>query len=220
MNLFVPKRNEILSVISGLATKSISETPKILDIGSGSGDVTADILKFKPHSSAYLMDISDEMIRLSQDRFRENPNIHIIKHNLNEDILDATSEREFDLVVSCFALHHIAFENRVRLYRSIREILKPDGLFINGDMFKCESPVIDQWEFDTWIKWIICRIRDQQGIETSFDEVKNTQLEISRITDDKPGTIWDMQNDMRQAGFQYIDCLCKYQKFAVLVAVK
>jgi tRNA (cmo5U34)-methyltransferase len=220
VNLFVPKRNEMLSIISRLATRHVSENPKILDIGSGYGDVTADILKLKPHSYAYLMDISDEMNRLSQERFQKNPDIHIIKHNLHEDILGATSEREFDSVVSCLALHHIAFEKRVGLYRSIREILKPDGVFINSDLFKCESPVINQWEFDTWIEWITCRIRDQQGIETSFDEVKNTQLEISRRTDDKPGTIWDMQNDMREAGFHSVDCVWKYQNFAILVAVK
>ena len=133
VNLFVPKRNEMLSIISRLATTYASENPKILDIGSGYGDVTADILKLKPLSHAYLMDFSDEMIRLSHDRFHENPNIHIIKHNLSEDILGTTSEREFDSVVSCFAIHHIAFEKRVELYRSIREILKPDGLFINSD---------------------------------------------------------------------------------------
>jgi tRNA (cmo5U34)-methyltransferase len=190
VNLFVPKRNEMLSIISRLATRHVSENPKILDN------------------------------RLSQERFQKNPDIHIIKHNLHEDILGATSEREFDSVVSCLALHHIAFEKRVGLYRSIREILKPDGVFINSDLFKCESPVINQWEFDTWIEWITCRIRDQQGIETSFDEVKNTQLEISRRTDDKPGTIWDMQNDMREAGFHSVDCVWKYQNFAILVAVK
>jgi ubiquinone/menaquinone biosynthesis C-methylase UbiE len=220
VNLFVPERDEILSVIAGLATDQVPENPKILDLGCGYGDVTAEVIKQKPLSSAYLMDISDDMIRLSQDRFRKNPDIHIIKHNLNEDLLGATPERGFDSVVSCFALHHIAFEKRVGLYRSIREILKPGGLFINGDMFKSESPVIDELEFDSWIEGIVCRTRDQQGTEPSFDEVKNTQLEICRIMDDKPGTVWDMQNDMREAGFPTVDCVWKYQKFAILVAVK
>lgn len=220
VNLFVPKRNEMLSVISRLATEHVPENPKILDIGSGYGDVTAGILKIKLHSSAYLMDISDEMNRLSHERFQNNPDIHIIKHNLNEDILGATPEREFDAVVSCLALHHIAYENRVRLYHSIKKILKPGSVFINSDLFKCESPVIDQWEYDAWIEGITGRIRDQQGIEPSFDEIKNTQLEISRRTEDKPGTIWEMQNDMREAGFKSVDCLWKYLNFAILVAVK
>jgi tRNA (cmo5U34)-methyltransferase len=220
VNLFVPERRELLSLIAGLATEYAPENPKILDIGSGYGDVTAEIIRRRPRSSAWLMDISDTMIRLSRDRFSKNPGIRSIRHNLNEDILGATPERGFDSVVSCLALHHITFEKRVGLYRSIREILKPGGLFINGDQFRCESPVINQWEFNSWIKGIACRIHNDRGTEPSFDEVKNTQLEICRIMGDKPGTIWDMQNDLREAGFLSVDCVWKCQNFAVLVAVK
>jgi len=43
----------MLSVISKLATTYTSENPKILDIGSGYGDVTADILTLKPNSHAF-----------------------------------------------------------------------------------------------------------------------------------------------------------------------
>ncbi|MGA2914176.1 MAG: class I SAM-dependent methyltransferase [Methanoregula sp.] len=164
----------MLSVISKLAITYTSENPKMLDIGSGYGDVTADILTLKPNSHAFLMDFSDKMIRLSHDRFDKNPNVHIIKHILNEDILGAISERKFNSVVSCFALHHIEFEKRVGLYSSIREILKTDGLFVNGDLFKCES-VIDQWEFDTRIESILCRMHNQMGIEKSFDEFKKPE---------------------------------------------
>ena len=220
MNLFVPKRNEILSIISKLATVYISEEPKILDLGCGYGDVTAGILELKPNSYAYLIDFSDEMIRLCRDRFEKNPNVHIIKHNLNEDILAATSERKFDSVVSCFALHHIAFEKRVGLYSSIREILKTDGLFINRDLFRCESPDINQWEFDTRVESILCRMRDKMGIVKSFDEFRKTRIEHEKRMDDKPGTIWEMQNDMRRAGFRYVDCLWKSRSCAILVAVK
>jgi tRNA (cmo5U34)-methyltransferase len=220
VNLFVPERSELLSLIAGLATENVPENPKILDIGSGYGDVTAEIIQRRPRSSAWLMDISDDMIRVSKCRFSKNPDIHIIRYDLNEDILGATSEREFDSVVSCLALHHIAFEKRVGLYRSIREMLKPGCLFINGDQFRCASPVIERWEFNSWIKGIACRIGKQRGTEPSFDEVKNTQLEICRRMEDKPGTIWDMQNDLREAGFRSVDCVWKYQNFAILVAVK
>ena len=210
----------MLSVISKLVTTYTSENPKILDIGSGYGDVTADILTLKPNSHAFLMDFSDEMIRLSHDRFDKNPNVHIIKRILNEDILGVISERKFDSVVSCFALHHIAFEKRVGLYSSIREILKTDGLFVNGDLFKCESPVIDQWEFDTRIESILCRMHNQMRIEKSFDEFKKTRIEHEKRMGDKPGTIWDMQNDIRQAGFRYVDCSWKSRSCAIPVAVK
>jgi tRNA (cmo5U34)-methyltransferase len=218
-DLFVPGRREMVSLISRLATENASETPRILDLGCGSGDVTAGILRYRPHAYALLVDISEEMIRLSRDRFQKDPDIRILRHNLNEELLDATPERQFDAVVSCLALHHTAFEKRVGLYRSIWEVLKPGGLFINGDQFKSESPVIDQWEFDSWIEGTVSRMRDQ-GTPQTFDEVKNTQLGICRTMEDKPGTVWEMQNDMREAGFSTVDCVWKLQNFAILVAEK
>jgi tRNA (cmo5U34)-methyltransferase len=64
-------------------------------------------------------------------------------------------------VVSYFALHHVDKNKRVELYRSICEILKPNGFFINGDLFKSESPVINQWELDLTFQGIADRMRDQ-----------------------------------------------------------
>ena len=35
---------------------------------------------------------------------------------------------------------------------------------------------------------------------------------------DKPGTVWDMCNDLKLAGFRFVDCLFKYQNLAVIAA--
>ncbi len=210
----------MLSFIAELATKYASGHPRILDLGSGPGDVTAGILALVPHARACLMDVSDEMIRISRDRFRGNENIRIARHNLNDDLLAAMPERDFDAVVSCLAIHHIAFDKRVGLYASIREILKPDGVFINCDEFRSESSVVDQWEIDSWIEGIASRVKEQQKIDMPFDEVRKTTLALSQKMEDKPGTIWEMQRDMREAGFVSVDCVWKYLNFAILIAEK
>lgn len=220
VNIAVPKRDEILSIIARLATENVAEHPKILDLGGGFGEVTSKIIKWKPQALVQLVDFSDEMIRLSKLRFEGNPNIRIIKHDLNKGILGAIEERGFDSVVSCFCLHHIEFSNRVPLYGEIREILKKDGLFINGDLFKGDSPFIDQWEFDNWIAWIVQQSKDKLGANKTFEEVKKTQLETFKRMGDKPGTIWEMQEDLKRAGFRYIDCLWKYQNLAIIAASK
>jgi ubiquinone/menaquinone biosynthesis C-methylase UbiE len=148
VNLMVPQREEILSIISRLTIELGSANPKIIDLGCGFGDVTAEIVKLEPGVEVLMLDFSDEMVKRSIERFRDNKNITVMKSDLNQGILGITDEKEFDAVVSCFALHHVEFENRVKLYSDIHAVLREGGLFINGDIFKEDSPVIYEWEFN------------------------------------------------------------------------
>jgi tRNA (cmo5U34)-methyltransferase len=218
-DILLPGREEILAIIAEMATSFVSGPPKILDLGCGYGDVTNAILNLNPQASVFMVDFSDEMLKQSAERFKENRNIRIIRHDLNEGILGSLATEKFDAVVSCFALHHIEFAHRVKLYTDIYKILKEDGLFINGDRFKGDSPAIDQWEFDNWIKWMAKQIKGK-GRDKSFAQIKQSQIESDKKLGDKPGTIWDMERDLRKAGFRQVDCVCKHQILAVLVSAK
>lgn len=218
VEVVVPSRREILKMIARLSTEFISGNPKILDLGCGFGDVTAEILKLNANAEVVMMDFSDEMIKLSIERFKENKKIKIIKRDLNYGLPDELINGEFDAVVSCFALHHIDFENRVKLYSDINNSLKKEGIFVNGDLFKGDSPIINQWEFDNWIKWMVKQIKDKFNKEKTFEEVKQKQLKEFEEKEDKPGTVWDMYNDLKEAEFKHVDCLLKDHNLAVLSA--
>lgn len=220
VNLMVPQRQEILSIISRLAIELGSANPKIIDLGCGFGDVTAEIVKLKPDVEVLMLDFSDEMIRRSSERFRDNKNITVAKQDLNQGISGITDEREFDAVVSCFALHHVEFENRIKLYSDVYAVLKEGGLFINGDLFKEDSPIIDEWEFDNNISSLLVIFKEKLGQEWTFDELKLNRLEHGQKMGDKPGTIWEMFHDMRAAGFGFVDCLWKFRNLAIMAATK
>jgi tRNA (cmo5U34)-methyltransferase len=220
VDTIVPQRKGILSIISRLAIELGSTNPKIIDLGCGLGDVTAEIVKLKPDVEVLMLDFSDEMIRRSSERFRDNKNITVVKQDLNQGISGITDEREFDAVVSCFALHHVEFENRIKLNSDIHAVLKERGLFINGDLFKEDSPIIDQWEFNNNISAMLVMLKEKLGQEWTFDELKLNRLENARKMGDKPGTLWDMFHDMKATGFGYIDCLWKSGNLAIMAATK
>jgi tRNA (cmo5U34)-methyltransferase len=218
VDVAVPARKDILKMIAGLVDELAPERPSVLDVGCGFGDVTAEVLQQIPQASLTLVDYSDEMIRLAGERFDGNPNLHILQHDLNNGLPGALQDRNFDAVVSCFVIHHVAYEQRVALYADIRRVLKPGGIFINGDLFRAEDATINEWEFDCWIALQVEQIRQKMGKVKTFEEVKQRQLESFRQLGDKPGTVWDMQRDLRSAGFHSVDCLWKFQNIAVLVA--
>jgi ubiquinone/menaquinone biosynthesis C-methylase UbiE len=219
-DVIIPERREILSIISRLATELGAINPKMIDLGCGLGDVTAEIRKLKPNASVLMLDFSDEMIRRSSERFRDNRNITVVKQDLNQGILGITEEREFDSVVSCFSIHHVEFENRIRLYADIRKVLKERGLFINGDLFKEDSLIIDQWEFNNSISSLLIRLKEKLGQEWTFDELKFNRLENAQKMGDKPGTLWETFHDLKAAGFRHVDCLWKSRNLAIMAAGK
>jgi ubiquinone/menaquinone biosynthesis C-methylase UbiE len=220
VDLLVPQRKEILSIISRLAIELGSENPEVIDLGCGLGDVTAEIVKLKPDVKVLMVDFSDEMIKRSSERFGDNKNITVAKQDLNQGISSITNDEKFDAVVSCFALHHMEFENRIKLYSEIHAVLKEGGLFINGDLFKEDSPIIDEWEFDQNMASLLLVLKEKLGQDWTFDELKLNRLEHGKKMGDKPGTIWDMYHDMKAAGFGYVDCVWKFRNLAIMAASK
>lgn len=220
IDFIVPGRADILDIIAGIAAASEKEVLNILDIGSGQGDVTAQILKLCPDSLFTLIDYSESMVSSARERFSGNPNIIILQHDLNEGLPEILKSSRFDAVVSCFAVHHIEYENRVKLYRDIYKVLDSDSCFINGDIFKGDSPKMNDWEFDNWISYMAAGMKKHLGRDISFEEMKKMQLDSFERMGDKPGTIWDMYADLKTAGFKYADCMYKLQNLAVIVGAK
>jgi len=216
----VPGRREVLSLIAGLAIHSASGTPHILDLGCGHGDLAAQVLELSPDANITLVDFSDEMLRMTSERFVLSSNIRVIKHNLNLGIPPEVESTKYDAVTSSFVLHHVDYDKRVGLYRQINRILKDDGLFINGDRFKEESLDADAWVFEDWVRWMLPHVKEHFDHEVSFDALRQRQLDSEEKLGDMQGTLWDMERDLRQAGFSYVDCLYKNMIVAVIAAQK
>jgi trans-aconitate 2-methyltransferase len=102
----------------------LNGTERVLDIGCGNGNVTAQISSRVPEGAAVGIDPSSEMIAFASSQFPSATHT-----NLQFEVGDARSLRfrdEFDLVVSFNALHWIPDQNAA--LRSLRSTLKPDGM--------------------------------------------------------------------------------------------
>jgi ubiquinone/menaquinone biosynthesis C-methylase UbiE len=217
-DVLIPGRRETLSIIAKLATDSVPEQPRLLDIGCGHGDQTAAMLELKPDASVFMVDFSEEMLRLAGERFESNPRIKQFQHDLNKGLPDELRSGKFNAAVSCHTVHHIQPVNRRAVYSQVRHLLAEGGIFVIGDRFTGESPAVTKWEFDSWLRWMIVRIKDQLDKDLSFEELTKRQAESDARLGDMPGTIWDMQNDLKQAGFQYVDFIWKNQNMGILAA--
>lgn len=214
-----PYRREAISTISDLAVAFTPEIPRILDLGCGTGDITASIIEYKPKAHAWMTETSDEMLRVVRKRFEGNPHIHIVKHDLNSPLPEDIRSQQFDVVVSSFAIHHVKTRNRMKLYSDIWAVLKDGGLFINCDFFKAESPDVVEWEFDTFIVQSIEKLMERPAIEDVSEEAL-AERHRGEDMGEEPCTIWQMEWDLREAGFIYVDCISKQGVLGIIAATK
>jgi tRNA (cmo5U34)-methyltransferase len=219
-DILIPYRNEVLEIISALATDRYRPGSKVLDLGCGNGELSNRILEKNNEIQVVMIDYSETMIKKCKERFPGNKDITIICHDLNDGMPNSVSEQRFSVVVSCFALHHIAPDKRVTLYNDTCKVLLDEGIFVNGDRFIEETPQISDWTFNRWMSWVVQSIRQNLSQEKSFEEAKNKQLDLDEKQGDMPGTIWQMRNDLKQAGFAYIDVLWKTHVIGIIAASK
>ena len=220
VDIVVPGRKEILDLIAGAATLNKKAGSKVLDIGCGHGDVAAAILEADRQAYCTLVDYSEEMLASSRERFRGNARVAFYRYDLNQGLPKEIPERQYDAVTSCFAIHHVGYENRVTLYRDIRKVLREGAVFMNGDMFRLDSPGLNEWEFDRWVAYMADGFREHLGEYHAFQDLKQRQLESFREMGDKPGTLQEMLSDLKEAGFRHVDCLYKNMNMAVVAAEK
>jgi ubiquinone/menaquinone biosynthesis C-methylase UbiE len=171
-DITIPGRKEMLATIAELASSQNPQRLRVLDLGCGTGDIAGEILGLRSEAEFCMLDFSDGMLELARERFRGNEHVRILQHDLNEGIPENLSAEKFDVVTSCFALHHIELERRVGLYADIYRVLDDDGLFINGDIILRESPAVREWELNRLMTWIVGQAKSKLGLERTFEQLK------------------------------------------------
>lgn len=104
------------------------DTCRILDIGAGTGLELFSVFARFPHAEVTAVDICREML----DRLASRPFADRVKC-ICGDFFIADLGAGYDAVISTSALHHFAPEEKLTLYRRIRETLRPGGIFLNSD---------------------------------------------------------------------------------------
>src|SRR5262249_61595678 len=91
----------------------------VLDVGAGTGAITADIARaVGPHGSALGMDRDESMIRLARERHGDLANLAFEQR----DVLELRDEARFDVVTAARALQWIEHPDRAlaRMYAATR----------------------------------------------------------------------------------------------------
>ena len=117
---------------------NIQRNDKIIDVGSGTGDLISLILKKKLNNKLYAVDLNIEMLKLCKKKFK-NKNLHFL--NADAEKLPF-KDNTFDKYIISFCLRNVTNINNA-LLEAFR-ILKPGGVFYCLEFSKPETEIISR----------------------------------------------------------------------------
>lgn len=178
-----------------------------LDLGAGTGLVSALILASFPGTCATLVDLSPGMLDIARDRFRGDDRV-LGFHTM--DYARCLPQGQFDVVVSAMSVHHLSHPDKQHLFRMIHDCLSPGGPFIHADLIQGETPEADHRFKTSW--WSHIRAQGFGG-----ETLKGLE---ERMAQDRPAKLSEQLAWMTRAGFRETDCFFEYNNFAVYAGVK
>jgi tRNA (cmo5U34)-methyltransferase len=181
---------------------SPGRAPRILDLGAGTGLLSALVARRLPRARLTLLDFSEEMLARAGARFAGAP----VPVELR--VGDSTTEPlggPWDAVVSALSIHHLPDRDKRRLYARAFDALEPGGILVNADNVRAEDPAVQARDRAAWIDAI--RASGLPGAEL--------RAALRRTLVDRLAPLDLQLRWLREIGFAEVDCAYKWRHFAV-----
>jgi tRNA (cmo5U34)-methyltransferase len=176
---------------------------RVLDLGAGTGLLTAVLAEALPDAQFTLLDEAPGMLEQAKDRFAaiaERVTVQV------GDILGDLPEGPFDVIASGLAIHHLDPPDQAAVYAAARGRLAPGGVFVNAEQLKAPA----QWLEDHFLERELVHAR--AGGFTPEAEAQAWE----RWSIDQHVTLEEQLQWLHSAGFGAVECVFKSWRFAVV----
>jgi tRNA (cmo5U34)-methyltransferase len=179
----------------------------VLDLGAGTGALSAAVLRGLPDASVTLVDVDTDM--LDEARRRLSPFAERIGFR-EASFLDPLPAA--DAVVASLALHHVHdLDAKTELYRSINEALVPGGVFLNLDAAITEGARLNALTFDRWAA---------RMAEHGMTDAEARGHFAAWAAEDRYFPLDEELAALRRAGFAEVECFWRRGSSAICCALK
>ncbi|MBI5288447.1 MAG: class I SAM-dependent methyltransferase [Chloroflexi bacterium] len=178
---------------------------RVLDLGAGTGLLSAFFADAFPRASFVLTDAAPEMLERAKARFAGDLGRYEFVVNAHEEPLPAGP---FDLVISALSIHHLDDEDKRSLFKRVRDALREGGAFINADQVLAPSPGLHARYHAQWMA-------EARALGVTEGDLAAA---MERMTHDRCATLEDQLLWLRSAGYADVDCVYKRGFFAVMCA--
>ncbi len=197
----------IKSLISSIPFED-SKSIKVLDLGCGTGNITAEVKKRYTNAHVTCIDLAEHMIDIARFKLTE---YNDIKYKVG-DLRHIPFDNDYDLIISSLALHHLQTdEEKIAVYHKIYNSLKEGGVFYNADNVLASSKYLENVSIEHWKEFMRKTITEK--------EIKEIWLP-TYYEEDYPAPLIKHLDWLREIGFKEVDVTWKYVMGAVFGGVK
>jgi tRNA (cmo5U34)-methyltransferase len=174
---------------------------RILDLGAGTGLLSAFIREKFPNAHLHLVDIAETMLDRAKARLGSNRTTYFACDYGTEPI-----QGQWNAIVSALSIHHLTDEAKQNLFGRIYTALTPGGVFVNAEQVAGPTPELTRRYHQQWL----IQVRDRGATPQEIADAEyRMQADLCSSVEDQ--LVW-----MRQSGFADADCWFKEGRFAVM----
>lgn len=174
----------------------------VLDLGAGTGLLSAFVRSWYPDAHIHLIDVSAPMLERARVRLAADTNVSFEV----ADYATVPLGNNYDAIVSALSIHHLDHPAKKALFAKVFAALRPGGVFVNAEQVAGPTPALNDFYQKLWLQ----QVREAQATPAQIAD------SLYRQQDDHCASVEDQLHWMREAGFSDADCWFKDNRFAVL----
>ena len=147
------REDRFTALIDAVEAAAGRSDPLVIDLGCGPGSLAVRLINRLPWATVVAVDADPVTLSLGRAVYADVPGLRFLDADLRspgwEANLGLESGRKADAIVSTTALHWLSAPELGELYRVLASLLRPGGLFLDGDHLRREEteyPVLARLE--------------------------------------------------------------------------
>lgn len=193
------------SAVDALRLPGVGPVRRVLDLGAGTGLLSACVAEAFPEARFELLDGSEAMLDEAVERLGDRTRaVHV------QDMAAGLPAGPFDAVVSALAIHHLEDPAKRELFAAVHARLRPGGVFVNAEQVAGPTAALEAVYQARWAA-------DCRSLGASEAEIEEAR---ERRRHDRSVDVATQLRWIAEAGFATVDCLYKDWSLATLVGVR
>lgn len=198
----VPCLDELYGWVARLMPFEAEAELHFLDLGAGTGLLSATLTAAFPNARITLLDASAAMLQGSERRFGRDDRFEYRVSDYAREPLEGA----YHAIVSALSIHHLNAYDKRALFRRVRVALEAGGVFVNADQVRGPTEEIERRYQKDWI----CQAR-KFGVSDP-----DLLAAMERQQADQSSTLMEQLTWLQEAGFRNVNCWYKNERFAVM----
>jgi tRNA (cmo5U34)-methyltransferase len=175
---------------------------RVLDLGAGTGLLSAFVAQAFPRARMTLVDASPDMLGVARRRFADE--LERFEMRVVNYAWEPLPE-EYEAVVSALSIRYLDGTEKRELFRIVYGMLCNGGVFVNADQVLGSTPKIEARYRELWLRQVRERGVGEEDLAAA----------LTRMEEDKMSTLEEQEAWLEEAGFLQVDCPYKNYSFAV-----